>query len=137
LGCDVADDSDVLRAAKISGLTEFTSKHALGYDMQVGERGKLLSGGQRQTVAIARALLLDPQVLIFDEPTSSMDAKTEAILRKRLRPILGNKTLIVITHRVSLLNMVDRVILLDDGGIRADGPRESILERIKNGQLNL
>ncbi|MFT5700501.1 MAG: ATP-binding cassette subfamily C protein LapB [Desulforhopalus sp.] len=137
LGCDVADDADVLRAAKISGLTEFTSRHALGYDMQVGERGKLLSGGQRQTVAIARALLLDPQVLIFDEPTSSMDAKTEAILRKRLHPILGNKTLIVITHRVSLLNLVDRVILLDDGGIRADGPRESILEALKSGQLNL
>ncbi|BHH85447.1 type I secretion system permease/ATPase [Desulforhopalus sp. 52FAK] len=136
LGCDIADDADVLRAAKVSGLTEFTSKHALGFDMQVGERGKLLSGGQRQSVAIARALLLDPQVLIFDEPTSSMDAKTESILRKRLAETLSEKTLIVISHRASLLNLVDRIILLEDGEIRADGPRKSILEAIKNGQLN-
>ena len=105
--------------------------------MQVGEQGRLLSGGQRQVVAMARALLLDPPVLILDEPSSSMDGKTESNLRSNLSHIMGGKTLAIITHRASLLSMVDRIIVLDRGVVRADGPKKDVLEALKNGQLNI
>jgi len=137
LGCDVARDADILRAAELSGLMEIIKHHPLGFDMPVGEQGRLLSGGQRQIVAMARALLLDPQVLILDEPSSSMDARTEATLRSRLTEIMTGKTLVLITHRASLLSMVDRIVLLDKGIVRADGPKRYILEALKNGQISV
>ena len=137
LGCDVARDADILRAAELSGLMEIIKHHPLGFDMPVGEQGRLLSGGQRQIVAMARALLLDPQVLILDEPSSSMDARTEATLRSRLTEIMTGKTLVLITHRASLLSMVERIVLLDKGVVRADGPKRNILEALKNGQISV
>jgi ATP-binding cassette subfamily C protein LapB len=137
LGCDIARDADILRAAELSGLMEIIRHHPLGFDMPVGEQGRLLSGGQRQIVAMARALLLDPPVLILDEPSSSMDAKTEALLRSRLSQLMVGKTLVLITHRASLLSMVDRIILLDKGVVRADGPKKQILEALKTGQINV
>jgi ATP-binding cassette subfamily C protein LapB len=137
LGCDIASDADIIRSAELSGVDELIRRHPMGFDMPVGEQGRLLSGGQRQIVAMARALLLDPPVLILDEPSSSMDAKTEARLCKRLTRILTGKTLVLITHRASLLSMVDRIIVLDNGMIRADGPKNHILEALKNGQINV
>lgn len=137
LGCDVARDADILRAAELSGVSEIIKRHPMGFDMPVGEQGRVLSGGQRQIVAMARALLLDPQVMILDEPSSHMDAKTEGMLRKKLSQILPGKTLVLITHRASLLAMVERIIVLDQGIVRADGPKEHILEALKNGQLNI
>jgi len=136
LGCDFASDADILRAAELSGLTEMVKNHPQGFDMPVGEQGRLLSGGQRQVVAMARALLLDPRILILDEPTSSMDARTEASLRSRLSQIIAGKTLVLITHRASLLSMVNRIIVLDKGIVRADGPKVAILEAMRNGQFN-
>ena len=136
LGCDFASDADILRAAELSGLMEMVKNHPQGFDMPVGEQGRLLSGGQRQVVAMARALLLDPRILILDEPTSSMDARTEASLRSRLSQIIAGKTLVLITHRASLLSMVNRIIVLDKGVVKADGPKAAILEAIRNGQLN-
>lgn len=136
LGCDFASDADILRAAELSGLMDIVKNHPQGFDMPVGEQGRLLSGGQRQIVAMARALLLDPRILILDEPTSSMDARTEAGLRSRLSQIIAGKTLVLITHRASLLSMVNRIIVLDRGVVKADGPKAAILEAIRNGQLS-
>lgn len=137
LGTYGVDDSDILRAAELSGVTEFVKKNPRGFDMQVGERGKELSGGQRQSVAIARALLLDPPILLFDEPTSSMDNTSESRLRKRLEEIVVGKTLIIITHRASLLDLVDRIVVIDNGVIVADGERTRVLEDLKSGALNI
>lgn len=137
MGHPHVDDEAILRAAQLSGVAEIVRKHSAGFDMQVGEQGRSLSGGQRQTVALARALLHDPPILILDEPSSSMDARTEKRLCNHLRSILEGKTLILITHRASLLTLVDRVIVLDNGAIRADGPKDNILEAIQRGQLSL
>ena len=137
LGHPDVDDEAILRAAQLSGVTEIVKKHSAGFDMPVGEQGRSLSGGQRQTVALARALLHDPSILILDEPSSSMDARTEKRLCNHLRSILEGKTLLLVTHRASLLTLVDRVIVLDNGTVRADGPKDNILEAIQKGQLNL
>ena len=128
LGSAGASDAEVLAAARIAGVDDFVARHPLGYDLPLGERGEGLSGGQRQTISIARALLGRPPILILDEPTSMMDAQGEAGLVKRLREATRGRTLIVITHRASLLDLVDRVIVLDRGAVTADG-QKSILAR--------
>lgn len=135
LGTYGVDDADILRVADLAGVTKFVKKNPKGFDMQVGERGKELSGGQRQSVAIARALLLDPPILLFDEPTSSMDNTSESELRNKLEKIVKGKTLIVITHRASLLDLVERVVVIDNGVIVADGPKERVMEDLKSGDL--
>ena len=137
LGTRDIDDDLILQAAELAGVAEIVKKHAMGYDLQVGEQGRNLSGGQRQCIALARAILLDPPLLILDEPTSSMDNRTELRIKDRLQEILEGKSLILITHRASMLSLVDRVIVLDSGNIVADGPRESVLEALRSGQLNL
>ena len=136
LGTYGIDDSEIFRAAELAGVTSFVKKNPLGFDVQVGEQGKGLSGGQRQSVAIARALLLDPPVLLFDEPTSSMDNKTESSLKKKLKEIVAGKTLILITHRASLLDLVERIIVIDSGVVVADGPTARVREDLKTGQLS-
>lgn len=130
-----ADDKAVLRAARIAGVTDFVDRHPMGFDMPVGERGEGLSGGQRQAIAIARALLLDPAILLLDEPSNSMDNTTEEQLKQRLGEVVKDKTLILVTHRASLLSFVDRLIVLDDGKLIADGPKEDVLEALKQGRL--
>jgi len=130
-----ADDKAVLRAARIAGVTDFVDRHPMGFDMPVGERGEGLSGGQRQAVAIARALLLDPAILLLDEPSNSMDNTTEEQLKQRLSEVVKDKTLILVTHRASLLSFVDRLIVLDDGKLIADGPKQDVLEALKQGRL--
>jgi ATP-binding cassette subfamily C protein LapB len=132
-----ADDSMVIRAAQLAGADDFIRRHPQGYDMPVGERGEALSGGQRQTIAVARALMLDPPVLVLDEPTSGMDHSSEQRLKDRLEKILPGKTLVVISHRASLLSLVDRVIILDGGKVVADGPRDTVLQRLREGQLRV
>ena len=102
----------------------------MGFDMEVAEMGRGLSGGQRQCVAMARAVLLDPPLLVLDEPTSNMDNRTELRLRDSLSTIIKEKTLILITHRASMLAMVDRLVVIDDGTIVADGPKASVLEAL-------
>jgi len=135
LGANDAEDSIVLRAAKVAGVSRFVERHPMGYDMPVEEQGRNLSGGQRQAIAIARAILLDPPVLIMDEPTSSMDNRSESLIRANMLKILENKTTIIITHRISLLEIVDRVIVLSNETIVADGTRSYILEALKKGHL--
>jgi ATP-binding cassette subfamily C protein LapB len=131
MGTHDIDDNLVLRAAELAGVDGFVKKHAMGFDMEVGEMGRGLSGGQRQCVALARAVLLDPPVLVLDEPTSNMDNRTEVRLRNHLSKVIEPKTLVLMTHRASLLAMVDRLVVIDDGTVVADGPKASVLEALK------
>ena len=134
-GAPYVDDATLLRAATIAGVTDFLKSHPHGFDLQVGERGMGLSGGQRQAITLARALLLDPSIILLDEPTSSMDNSSEAAFKRRLGEVLGKKTLVLITHRSSLLPLVDRILILDQGKIVADGPREDVLNALRQGQI--
>jgi ATP-binding cassette subfamily C protein LapB len=126
-------DEEILQAARLAGVEEFAARHPEGYDMRVGERGQGLSGGQRQTVVLARALMGDPPILLLDEPTAAMDVQSEAALIGRLRAVLDGRTLIVITHRTSLLDLVDRVIVIDGGKVVADGPKAHFVRRQATG----
>ena len=135
IGAPYADDSAVVHAADVAGLTAFVNRHPKGFDMPIGERGESLSGGQRQEVAIARAVLMDPPVLLFDEPTSAMDFSTEAAFKERLRRYAAHKTLIIVTHRTSLIDLATRIIVVDDGRIVADGPRDKVIEALQTGQV--
>jgi len=134
-GAPHLDDKVVQRAAHIAGVSDFLRAHPLGFDLQVGERGMGLSGGQRQAIVVARALLLDPPILVLDEPTSNMDNSSEALFKQRLGQILPGKTLVLITHRSSLLTLVDRLIIVDGGKIVADGPKDEVLNALKQGQI--
>ncbi len=130
-----ADDRMILRAANIAGVTDFIRANPAGFGMPVGERGMSLSGGQRQSVAIARALLNDPDILILDEPSSNMDNSSELALKQRLAATLGDKTLVLVTHRLSMLDLVDRLVVMDAGRIVADGPKNAVLNALRNQQL--
>jgi ATP-binding cassette subfamily C protein LapB len=135
MGAPFADDSAILAAAELAGVQEFANTHPEGFDMPIGERGESLSGGQRQAVAIARALLNDPPVLLLDEPSSSMDHQSEEGLKQRLRGFASHKTIILVTHRTSLLDLVDRLIVLDQGQIVADGPKAQVVEALQHGRI--
>lgn len=135
LGAAFVDDQAVLRAARISGVEEFATRHPMGYDLHVGERGEALSGGQRQAVAVARALLLDPPVLILDEPTSAMDTGAENRLKARLAREIAGRTLLLVTHRQSMLTLAERILVIDNGRVAADGPKEKVLKALSSGQI--
>ncbi len=137
LGSRHADDAAILHAADVAGVTQFVNRHPEGFDMPVGERGASLSGGQRQSVAVARSLLLAPPIFIMDEPSNSMDNSTEAQFKERLSKQLKQQTLILVTHRASLLTLVDRLIVMDGSKIMADGPKENVLEALKKGQIKV
>ena len=136
-GARYVEDSLMLQAAELAGVHEFARLHPQGYEMQVGERGQQLSGGQRQNVALARALLLNPPILLLDEPTSSMDNTGEERLKQRLAPVIATKTMLLVTHRASMLTLVDRLIVIDKGQIIADGPKGSVMEALKRGQISV
>lgn len=135
LASPLADDADVLRAAETAGVTEFANTHPQGFDMQVGERGASLSGGQRQCVAIARAVIHQPPVLLLDEPTASMDFTSEEELKRRLRGFAQGRTMLVVTHRTSLLELVDRIIVIDGGRVVADGPKDQVVDALRQGRV--
>ena len=130
-----ADDLAVVTAAEIGGLSAFANRHPEGYDMVIGERGASLSGGQRQGVAIARAVLLDPPVLLLDEPTSSMDYSSENNFKDSLRGFIENKTMVIVTHRQSLIDLAERMIVIDDGKVVSDGPRQKVIESLQAGRV--
>ncbi len=136
-GAPHVEDEEILRAATIAGVTEFANTHPAGFDRSVGERGQALSGGQRQSVAVARALLNDPPLYLFDEPSSGMDNASEVQLKENLVAVTEGKTLILVTHKTALLTLVDRLLVLDRGKLVADGPRDSVLEALKKGQLRV
>jgi ATP-binding cassette subfamily C protein LapB len=134
MGASYVDDARVQLVAEMAGVTDFTDKHPQGLNMPVGEMGQNLSGGQRQLVALARALLLFPKILILDEPSSSMDQTTEKILRERLRVIMKDRTVIISTHRSSLLELVDTLMVIESGQMIAYGSKESVTQKLNNAQ---
>jgi ATP-binding cassette, subfamily C, bacterial LapB len=135
LGMPYADDSAVVAAADVAGLNEFVNRHPQGFDLQVGERGESLSGGQRQSVGLARAVLHNAPILLLDEPTSAMDFSSEAQITNKVNAFAQDKTVVLVTHRTSLLAMVTRVIVIDGGRIVADGPRDRIMEALASGRV--
>lgn len=135
VGAPYADDAAILAAAEAGGLSEFVNRHPDGFDMLIGERGESLSGGQRQGVAIARAFLMDPPILLLDEPTSAMDFSSEQQFKDRLRKIAAHKTVLIVTHRNSLLELATRIIVVDDGKVVADGPREQVIQALQSGRI--
>ncbi len=120
----------IAEVLRLTGLDRVVAAHPMGLDMPVGEGGAMLSGGQRQLVALARALLLRPQVLLMDEPTSAMDAQTEAQFVAQLRQALPRCTLVVVTHRPAMLELVERIAVLEGGRLIADGPRQAVLQAL-------
>ncbi len=128
------DDEEMLRVAQLTGVHDFIGKIANGYDLTLADRGDSLSGGQRQSISLARALAGRPSMVVLDEPTSGMDIQSEEILMSRLAAELADRTLILITHRIQLLRLVNRVILVHGGKIAMDGPRDDVLRRLQQPQ---
>lgn len=135
LGARYISDARLLEMANLTGVSDLARQHPQGFDRPVGERGQLLSGGQRQSVLLARALMLDPPILLLDEPTSSLDNASEELIRNRLQTLASNKTLLLITHRASMLSLVERLIVLDNGHVVADGPKQSVIEALRKGRV--
>ena len=132
LGLEKVSDQDILNAAKIAGVHDFVGASAGGYDQRLAERGEGLSGGQRQSIALARALAANPSILLLDEPSSALDSQTEAALIARLEAATRGKTLLIVTHRMSMVKLVDRIIVLDEGRIMVDGPRDEVIRAMTN-----
>lgn len=128
IGATRPKDEDILSAAQIAGVSQFIDKNPAGYDQLLSEGGDGLSGGQKQSIALARALIGKPPILLMDEPTSAMDVNTENALIDRMKSALVDETVVIITHRMSMLDFVDRVIVIENGQVSADGPK-SILQR--------
>ena len=134
LGRPRVDDEELIRVSQISGTHQFMGQIANGYDLRLADRGEGLSGGQRQSIAIARALGGSPPIVLLDEPSSAMDAQTEGALIQRLQEELKGRTVILITHRPPLLQLAQRIILLEQGKIVSDGPRDTVLKQIMRPQ---
>lgn len=135
LGAPLADDAAIIKAAEIGGIIGLVNQHPKGFDMLIGERGESLSGGQRQGVAIARAVINDPPIMLLDEPTSSMDSSSEDDIKRRLTEFSRDKTVLLISHRTSMLDLADRIIVMDGGRIMADGPKEQVVTALRQGRI--
>jgi ATP-binding cassette, subfamily C, bacterial LapB len=130
-----ADDNAVLEAAAIGGITEYVNAHPSGFDLLVGERGETLSGGQKQGVGIARAFLTRPNIVLLDEPTSAMDHSGEEGVKQRLADCTKGNTVLLISHRSGLFDLVSRIIVIDSGRIVADGKKEDVIEALRAGKI--
>jgi len=126
-----SSDGAMIKAAQISGASEFIKKHPKGYEMPIGERGLGLSGGQRQSIGIARAFLIDAPIMLMDEPSNAMDQITESRLLKNLREALKTTTSIFVTQKMTLLEIVERVIVMDDGKVVIDAPKEKAIAKLQ------
>lgn len=127
-------DEKILRAAHIGLVDQFVNRHPLGYDMPIGEQGYGLSGGQKQSVAIARAFIEETPIVLMDEPSNSLDNTAEQMLITQLRETTKNATMIIVTHKSSLMELVDRLILIDDGKVLMDGSKEKVLQALQKGK---
>ena len=137
MGCPRATDEEVLKIAEITGVHDFVRRHPMGYDAPVGERGEGLSGGQRQSAALARTLIMDTPILILDEPTNAMDFATEEIILRNLETFIRNRTFILVTHKPALLKLVNRVIVMDGGRVVLEGPRDAVLQALAAGKITV
>ena len=137
MGRPHATDEEVLKIAEITGVHDFVRRHPMGYDAPVGERGEGLSGGQRQSVALARTLLMDTPVLILDEPTNAMDSGTEDLILRNLEQFIKDKTFILVTHKPALLKLVNRLIVMDNGRAVMDGPRDAVIQALAAGKVTV
>ncbi|MCC0015963.1 MAG: ATP-binding cassette domain-containing protein [Rhodobiaceae bacterium] len=133
-GLDEVPEGDFEAAVTISGVAQLAANLSGGYSTPVGLRGDALSGGERQMVALARALVTKPNLLVLDEPTAAMDNALEQAVIRRLKPALEGRTLIVATHRVPVLDLVDRLVVVERGRIVADGPKREVLARLNPGK---
>jgi ATP-binding cassette subfamily C protein LapB len=131
LGFDAVDPAAFDRAVQLSGVAEFARLNPLGYNIPVGPRGEALSGGERQAVGLARAILGNPRILLLDEPTAAMDNSAEGRLIRDLPGFFAGRTVILATHRLQLLNLVDRIIWMDRGRIVADGPKAEVMATLQ------
>jgi ATP-binding cassette subfamily C protein LapB len=134
-GAPQVNDAELLRAIEISGIDELIKPYLGSYESPISEGGRNLSGGQRRIIAIARALLLDPPIFVLDEPTHAMDSQTENFIKDRLFDYLKYKTLILMTHHAPLLTLVDRIIIIDDGKVIMDGPKQTVLQALAEGKI--
>lgn len=136
MGVPHVDDRVLIRAAELAGVMDFITHQPDGLDMNVGEQGRVLSGGQRQCVLLARALLLNPPILLLDEPTSSMDSSSEQAFIARLQTILEGKTLILVTHKTSLLKLVSQLIVMDHGQIVSQGEKQTVIRKLQDNSVS-
>lgn len=136
LGAPLASDEQIRAAAASAGLLEFIQQHPEGFDMQIGEQGTSLSGGQRQALCLARAMLKPAPLFLLDEPTSGMDSTAEENFKAQLQQLSNAETLLLVTHRSTMLSVVDRLILVHDGQILADGPRDEVLNSLDGASSN-
>ena len=136
IGRQNASSDEFLHVLRLTGLDQIAARHPRGIHMPVGEQGNSLSGGQRQLVSLARTLLARPNLLLLDEPTSAMDSQTEALFLQHLKVATAGHTLVVVTHRPSLLALVDRLVVVDDGKIVADGPKQQVLAALNGAPAN-
>lgn len=130
-----ASEKEILECATAAGVHDFVSAHPLGYDAPVGEGGDALSGGQRQAISLARAMLKQPDIIVCDEPTNAMDMQSENAFCKYIQSIGSDKTLLLITHKHSMLHLVDRLIVMHNGKIVMDAPRDVVIEALQSGQV--
>ncbi|HSV83403.1 MAG TPA: type I secretion system permease/ATPase, partial [Ramlibacter sp.] len=133
IAAPLAGDEDLVRATRLAGLADLVNTHPHGFDLMIGERGESLSGGQRQAVALARAVANEPPILLLDEPTSAMDHSTELAVRRNLAAYAQGRTLLIVSHRSSMLELADRIIVVDGGQIVADGPRSQVIVALRQG----
>jgi ATP-binding cassette subfamily C protein LapB len=129
-------DEALIQILRVCGLDTLVAQHPQGMDMPLGEGGQGLSGGQRQMVVLARALLSDSPILLLDEPTSAFDAAGEQALLQRLQPLLAQRMVVLVTHRPAPLQLASRLVLLDRGRVVADGPRDSVLAAVREGRVS-
>lgn len=130
-----ATDQQLIDCARLSGLTSLTDRHPDGFDLMVGENGQRLSGGQRQSVAIARAIISEPPILLLDEPTGALDHASEELVKRSLTELGQGKTALIITHRTAMLELTQRILVIDGGKIVADGPKKDVVEALRQGRI--
>ena len=130
LGTRLATDGAFVEAKEVAGILDFLNTQAQGFDLDFVERGERLSGGERQGIAIARAIINRAPILVLDEPTASIDNTAEVLFLKHFSEYVKDRTLLLVTHKASMLSLVDRLIVLNDGKIIADGPRDEVLKKL-------
>ncbi len=133
LGNPFIDNEEILRVCRLTGLEQMIAAHSKGFDMPIGERGVGLSGGQQQMIALARMLALRPSIMLLDEPTSALDQRTEQNLIREFKNECIGKTLVVVTHKPAMLDLVDRLIVIEQGRVVVDGPKDSVLTELQRG----